>query len=36
MNTAAREEYAALLPFYERALGPQHSDTQAVHRNLFR
>jgi len=30
----ARDQYAALLPVYERVLGPKHSDTLATRANL--
>ena len=31
----ASDQYAALLPAYERALGPKHPDTLAIRQNLI-
>jgi hypothetical protein len=32
----ARDQYTALLPLYERVLGPEHPDTLTVRANLAR
>jgi len=33
-SNMARDQYAALLPFYERILGPEHPDTLTIRDNL--
>ena len=32
----ARDQYAALLPIYERVLGPDHPETLTIRSNLAR